>query len=266
MPSVPVYGFPILNKPHLMKTMLNSFDHDVDRLYIVDNGGILDGDDVSWFRANNVHIADPGFNMGVGGSWNFIIRANIQADWWLLGCVDMTIESGVVAKVVEDMEEHRHEPHMARVVMGNESSWGNHFGLFALNHQAIDMLGWFDENIYPIYFEDNDYMERMKRAKEHGFSDTLIPSNTQHGGNASWNDIPHNAVGNKRTWGINGPYYDSKWGDGDGPYEYPFDISADGEGKLDGIRYFPQPLVWRIREQDWRVNRRDNVKNDGIIR
>ena len=265
MRRVPVYGFPILNKVGHMQTMLDSFDHDVDRLFIVDNGGVVRPPHVSGFRANNVHIADPGFNMGVAGSWNFIIKANIQADWWLLGCNDMVLSPGAVAAVVEDMEAHHLKPHMARVVMDNESSWGNHFGLFALNPQAIDMLGWFDENIYPIYFEDNDYMQRMERARERGFTDTLIPSKTQHGGNASWNDVPHNAIGNKRTWGINGPYYDAKWGDINGPFRYPFDIRKNGQGELDGIRYFPQPYVWRIREQDWRVDRKDNVKNDGII-
>jgi hypothetical protein len=265
MRNVPVYGFPILNKVGHMQAMLNSFDHDVDRLFIVDNGGLVRPPHVSGFRANNVHIADPGFNMGVGASWNFIIKANINADWWLLGCNDMVISPGAVAALVEDMEEHSYGPHMARVVMANESSWGNHFGLFALNGHAIDMLGWFDENIYPIYFEDNDYMQRMERAKSSGFTDTLIQSQTQHGGNASWNDVPANAVGNKRTWSINGPYYDSKWGDSSGPFRYPFDIGEDGQGKLDGIRYWPQPRVWRIREQDWRVDRRDNVKNDGII-
>jgi hypothetical protein len=263
--NVPVYGFPILNKVNMMRTMLATFDHDVDRLFVVDNGGIVKPDDVAHFRADNVHIADPGFNMGVGGSWNFIMRANINADWWLLGCVDMNIEPGTVAKVVEDMERNYGRPHMARVVMGNESSWGNHFGLFALNPEAIDMLGWFDENIYPIYFEDNDYMQRMSRAREYGFTDTLIQSTTQHSGNASWNDVPKNAVGNQRTWGINGPYYDSKWADTNGLFRYPFNLDEDGAGKLDGIRYWPQPAVRRIREQDWRVDRRDNVKNDGII-
>lgn len=254
---VPVYGFPILNKPALMERMLSSFDYDVERLYIVDNGGVVHPDDVKRFRANNVHIADPGFNMGVAGSWNFIIRANIQAPWWLIGCNDMIIAPGVIAKVVADMEANKGTPHMCRVAMGNES-WGNHFGLFALNPEAIDTVGWFDENIYPIYFEDNDYMERMKRAEQYGFTNTLIGSSTHHDGNRSWNDVPALQGKNKITWDINGSYNDHKWSAGNGPFDYPFD-GMD----LDGIRYFPQPTVEGWREQDWHVDRKDNVKNGG---
>jgi hypothetical protein len=257
---VPVYGFPILNRPDLMRKMLGSFDHDVERLYIVDNGGVVKPDDVKHFRANNIHIADPGWNMGVGGSWNFIIRANINAAWWLIGCNDMEISAGTVGRVVEDMESFTGIPHMCRVVMGNESSWGNHFGLFALNPEAIDLIGWFDENIYPIYFEDNDYMERMKRAEQDGFTNTLVDSRTHHAGNASWNSDAHLSAGNKRTWNINGDYYSTKWSAGNGPFDTPFDGL-----RLDGLRYFPQPTVARIREQDWRVSRKDNVKNDGVF-
>jgi len=263
MSRVPVYGFPILNKPDMMKRMLDTFDYDVQRLYIVDNGGVVKPDDVKHFRANNIHIADPGYNMGVASSWNFIIRANTDAEWWLIGCVDMDIQPGVIAKVVEDMELHAGTPHMVRVVMGNEASWGNHFGLFALNPECIDSLGWFDDNIYPIYFEDNDYMERMKRARDNGtFTDTLLSSDTVHSGNASWTGEAELAVGNKRSWGINGPYYESKWHDGERHRELPFDIAGEA-ASIDGIRYIPSPLISTIRQQDWHVARKDNVKNDG---
>ncbi len=261
-----MYGFPILNKPDLMQRMLGSFDHDVDRLYIVDNGGVVTSDDVKDFRANNIHIADPGFNMGVAGSWNFIIRANIQAAWWLIGCNDIRISPGCIAEVVENMESYSGQPHMCRVVMGNESSWGNHFGLFALNPEAIDMIGWFDENIYPIYFEDNDYMERIKRAEKNGFTVTFVQSNTHHEGNQSYKGDDYLESRNHKTWNINGPYRDSKWFHGDGEFKYPFNIDDRPEivTSMDGLRYFPQPQVWRIREQDWRPPRKDNVKNDGV--
>jgi len=267
MGKVPVYGVPILNKIVLLRDMLRSFDHDVSRLFIVDNGGLVGHEDVAHFRADNVHIADPGFNMGVAGSWNFIIRANLNADWWLLGCNDMKIAPGAVGRLVEDMEAHAGKPHMARMVMGNEATWGNHFGLFGLTPEAVDMVGWFDENIYPIYFEDNDYMERIKRAEPHGFSTTLVPSATHHGGNASWKDSTHLSAGNKRTWSINGSYYESKWHSDTYEFDFPFDIGEEAGlvRDMDGLRYFPQPTIRGWREQDWHVDRRDNVKNDGII-
>lgn len=265
MGRVPVYGLPILNRPDLLRNMLASFDHDVERLYIIDNGGVVKADDVKHFRANDIHIADPGYNMGVAASWNQIIKANIHADWWLIGCNDMRISPGTVARLVEDMESHSHKPHMSKVVMGNERSWGNHFGLFALNAEAIDMTGWFDENLYPIYFEDNDYMDRIKRAEQHGFTTTVLDSTTNHQGNASWKDDTHNAAGNQRSWDLNGPYYHQKWRTSVREFAYPFDIgeTSGAVRELDGLRYFPQPRIADIRKRDWNIRRSDNVKNKG---
>lgn len=254
---IPVMGFPILNKPELMKRMLGSVDHDIDRLYIVDNGGVVRGNDVRGYRANNVHVADVGFNMGVGPSWNLIIRANIQAPWWLIVSNDITFSAGALARLVDDMESHTGRPHLSRIVIGNES-WGNHFGAFALNPEAIDMVGWFDENLYPIYYEDTDYIARIERVKKHGFTVTDVDSNTHHDGNASWKGDAHNAVGNKRTWDINRDYFDAKWNFG--TFTNPFEDDPHW-----GIDTFPPVRVARLREQDWHVARKDNVKNHGIF-
>ena len=251
---IPVMGLPILNQTYLLTKMLDSVDHDIDRLYIIDNGGIIQPEMVRGYRANNVHIADPGFNMGVGPAWNLIIRANIQAPYWLITCNDIVFSPGCLARLAEDMDAHAGIPHLSRIIMDNERHWGNHFGAFAINAEAIDSVGWFDENIYPIYYEDTDWLWRA--SKVDGFTLTDIDSNTHHDGNASWKGIPYNAAGNKRTWDINRDHFDAK--SGFGSYDLPFDVDTP-----DGIRYTLQPRVSVLREQDWKVDRKDNVKNDG---
>lgn len=263
---IPVLGFPILNKPDLMRRMLDSVDHDIDRLYIVDNGGVVTGDMVRHYRANDIHICDPGYNVGVGPSWNLIIKANIQAPWWLISSNDVRFSPGALTRLVEDMGAHSGIPHLSRIVIGNES-WGNHFGAFALNPEAIDMVGWFDENIYPIYFEDTEFLDRVERAKKSGFTISDIPSRTHHDGNQSWQGNPQLASGNKRTWDINRDYRDDKWNIGGVEYEYPFDIGEEAGlvRGMEGLRYSPQTTVERLREQDWHVARKDNVKNEGIF-
>lgn len=266
--KIPVLGIPILNKRTMLRTMLSGVDVGMDRLYIIDNGGILEPSDVSEYRADNIHIADPGFNMGVGPAWNFIIRANINADWWMIGCNDMRLESGKLQMMVVDMEFNAGRPHLCRLGMGNED-WGNNFGMFAINPEAIDMIGWFDENIYPIYYEDTDWIARVERAKPHGFTITDIGSETHHIGNASWQDNPHLIASNKRSWDLNRDYHDEKWnaaaegGDTNGQFDMPFEMMSKEE--LDGLRYQRQTTVRRLRQQDWHVPREDNVKHDGVL-
>jgi hypothetical protein len=263
---IPVMGLPILNKPELMERMLGSVDHDVQRLYIIDNGAVVTPGMVRGFRANDVHIADPGFNLGVGPSWNLIIKANIQAPWWLITSNDMQFQPGCLSRLVDDMDRAAGTPHLARIVIGHDRKWGHHFGAFALNAECVDTVGWFDENIQPIYYEDTDYIARMERAKKYGFTLTDIDSESTHVGEQSWKTDSHNAVGNKRSWDLNRDYFDSKWAATGGvPLSAQFDtpFGDDGYAGYDGLRGWPQPKVERMRQQDWRVERKDNVKNDG---
>jgi hypothetical protein len=260
-----VLGFPILNKPDLMIKMLDSIDHDIDRLYVIDNGGVVTPSMVRGYRANNVHINDPGYNMGVGPAWNAIIKANIQAPWWMISSNDMQFESGCLSRLVDDMDAHSGVPHLSRIVIGHDRKWGHHFGAFALNAECIDMVGWFDENIQPVYYEDTDMLARIERAKKHGFTLTDIDSESTHVGEQSWKTDSHHAVGNKRSWDLNRDYFDEKWNAADGrketaQFDVPFNVFND-----DGLRYWPQPTVERMRQQDWHVQRKDNVKNDGIF-
>jgi len=245
---IPVMGLPILNKPELLYRTLDSVDHAVDRLYIVDNGNVVDPARVR--GANAVHICDPGYNMGVGPAWNLIVQANIDAPWWLITSNDLVFSPGALGRLVKDMEINLGTPHLSRIVIGNQS-WGNHFGAFAFTPEAIDLIGWFDPNIYPIHYEDTDWIARIERAKPLGFTVSDIVSTTHHDDSASWKDVPANARAKLRTWDLNRDYYDAKWGmlDKAGPYDMPFMHGRD-------LGYNPRTTVARLRSQDWHVERK----------
>jgi GT2 family glycosyltransferase len=242
---IPVLGMPVLNKHDLMQRMFDSIDYGpIDRLYIIDNSSSIDKSAVRWpWHINRIHVADPGYNTGVAAAWNMIVRANIHADWWLICNNDMTLEPGVLKKVVDVMSESGNVPTLCRVAMGNES-WGHHFGAFAVNGGFIDTVGWFDENLIPIYFEDTDCLRRVEQHKD-ALNLVLIPSTTHHDGNRSWSEFPLLAAQNKFSWDGNVQYIDSKWGD---------------VHESDGMVYWPQPKVQRIRAQDWHIDRKDNVR------
>jgi len=249
---IPVFGFPILNKPHLMQAMLDTVDHPIDRIYVVDNGGVVVPDAVKWpWDTNRIHVADLGYNAGVAASWNMIIRANIEADWWMIACNDVLLEPGSLARVVESMATDK--PTLSRLVMGNEASWGNHFGVFALNAQFIEKVGWFDENFIPIFWEDTDYIMRIEAQKSAGYDLNLpvIPSSTHHEGNQSWKTgqslDPVLAPQNSVSWDGNVAYFTRK--------KEAIDMDEAS------VVHWRQPSIERIRAQDWRIPWRDNVKD-----
>ena len=235
-----------MNKPELLQAMLDTVDEPIDRIYVVDNGGVLRDQHIRWpWDTNRIHVADPGYNLGVARSWNEIIRANVDANWWVIACNDIRIQEGSLGQLRSIMEQST-DPTLCRVVMGNEAGWGNHFGLFGVNAALIDTVGWFDENFISIYFEDNDYLERIDKLQRmgHTINLPLVQSHTQHIGNASWKyGDDHLGVDNARTWEVNGSYIGTK-------------READ---------YEPDPTAWkhpsvkRMRNT-WKLPPNNNVK------
>lgn len=251
---IPVFGVPVLNKPDLLQRLFDSIDYGpIDRLYIIDNGGTVTPqirpDGLSFpTHVNRIHVADYGYNTGVAGGWNHIIRANAHADWWCIANNDVIIEPGALARLVAAMDTA--EPTLARIVMGNEATWGNHFGVFGINAAFIDTVGWFDENLIPIYWEDTDMVMRIEALKARGVHLNLpvLASSTHHDGNRSWSDQPMLAAQNKVSWDGNVTYFTAK-------------KEAIDKGEADVVTW-RQPTIERIRAQDWQIPRKDNVKDD----
>jgi hypothetical protein len=250
---IPVFGVPVLNKYHLLQRMFDSIDYPIDRLYIIDNGGELDREAIRWpWDVHRIHVADYGYNTGVAGGWNHIIRANSGAPWWCIANNDVVLEPGALARLFDAMESD--SPTLARITMGNERSWGNHFGAFGLNASFVDTVGWFDENIIPIYWEDTDYINRIEVLRRQGvvLNLPIIESpGTHHDGNQSWKTGQSDdalAPQNKVSWDGNVKYYDAK-------------KAAIDKGEA-SVVHWPQPSIERIRALDWQIPRRDNVRSD----
>ncbi len=114
-----------------------------------------------------------------------------------------------------------HEKHQQTMDMG--------FSCFALNPLALEKLGCFDENLFPIYFEDCDYAYRAKRlGLEAGY---CAVTRVQHGGSASI--IKEDAelmAQHVLTFTRNKEYYLRKWcGEPHfEEYDYPFGESGYG--------------------------------------
>lgn len=154
-------GIATLNRKDLLEDALVKYQSDFPniKVHVVDNGnqGIL---------APSRVYAQP-TNLGVAASWNMLCReifkesdyALIVNDDVYLGYGTAEVESAIQTAI------NSGEPHFIR----SEMSWSN----FLISKELFIELGAFDEIFFPAYYEDSDYIYRMKLA---GYQQHINPS------------------------------------------------------------------------------------------
>lgn len=196
---------PIINNEGLVKRCLSSFDIPRSNVFIVDNSPDSFGK-----QFKDYHVEYHPENAGVGRSWNIGFRYG--ADYNILVSASMYFKNGI-SELVDKL------------------SYANEYGLLTyegwhtivIGKKTIEKIGYIDENFYPAYYEDNDYMYRMKLANIH---------NKPNGAILPKVDIDVECAGNAMSMknGVfvdlqkNSDYYERKWGGkpGQEKYEKPF--------------------------------------------
>jgi hypothetical protein len=212
---IPVIGVPVLNRGDLLLDMVNSIDYPVGKLAIVQNGhdaDVVEAIDKIKLGINpnikSVYISIPFRNLGVSPSWNHIITSFPEASLIVMPSSDIKFGSGDLAKI---METHQTRPDAFLLIDG--------FACFAITQTVVEKVGLFDENIYPCYFEDNDYHRRMKLAKVEELKMVNLAVIHQGGSQTIMSDSFYNTA-NGRTFSMNGEYYTDKWGHTTTPHDY----------------------------------------------
>jgi GT2 family glycosyltransferase len=135
-----------------------------DQIIIVDNGRKLIYK--PWmFRHPDVDIYMPHENLGVAGSCNQALR--MVKEWWF-HCND---DIEVTPNLIENMKTAIEQECGDRVPDSNlpymflpDYGVGSAFTCFMMHRTITDVIGWWDENFYPIYVEDCDFGYRMNLA------------------------------------------------------------------------------------------------------
>jgi len=206
---IPCLGVLVLNRGDLLLRMIDSIDQPVARLCIVQNGSDdTVADAIAQVAAGrnrlieHVYVQRPFRNMGVGPAWNSIIKAFPECDYWLISNNDTLFLPG-------DLEQY-HDLWQTNTDSIIVSSIGA-YNCFVISPHVVAKVGLFDENIWPIYCEDLDYMIRAQRA---GVQQICINSNVGENNNGSWTirSNPHYAASNNTTQANNSRYVEEKWG------------------------------------------------------
>lgn len=144
----------------------------------------------------NVRILNLPTNQGVAGSWNMGIKLFPFEPVWFFSSADTVYLPGALAKLAEAKSDE--------ITLAADFP---HWQTFAIGEEVVKRIGLFDENLYPIYFEDNDY---MKRAAEAGIRENRIDIPLQHENSATIHSDPNLARQNSRTFIDNSTYFYSK--------------------------------------------------------
>ena len=154
-------------------------------------------------------------NRGVAASWNDGVLAAYGdgADFVVVANDDVVPAAGDLDRVADRAERFRDRyivscagPHEGL----GERLPSHGYSFFALNPVALETIGCFDENFFPVYGEDQDYARRAALAglSEANCADTEVV----HRGSAAIRTSADLARQNAVTQALNIAYYVRKWG------------------------------------------------------
>lgn len=151
---IPVLGFATLSRFDLADRLLASIDYPVEHLVIVDNSGKASWNPQKPDFVVNMWIIRIPFGLGLVGAWNLIVKSTPYAPYWVLINDDAYFEAGEMKKIPQQVDTEALNfldvvPQWSAVVFGEG---------------MVDKVGLYDENFYPLYFDDNDLERRVDLA------------------------------------------------------------------------------------------------------
>lgn len=168
---VPVVGVPAFRGAALLRRGARSAAEIACKLVIVQNGG----DDAEVRAAVDELESELGAevvrfpkNMGVAAAWNAILKSSGDAPYFLVMNSDVAFREESMDELVSELQVRLGSGRGADALLmfGFDTPHGVEHGFvaFAIARQAIEVAGLFDENIFPAYFEDDEYVHRLGLA------------------------------------------------------------------------------------------------------
>ena len=114
-----------------------------DRVMIVDNSRVLDIDTSAYKFQINTYV--PSYNVGCATAWNILLK-NLLPDDTIILNEDMRLGNQALERMIS---------------ADGGAIFACGFSAFLLKNSVYQSNGLFDGNIWPVYYEDIDYFNRM---------------------------------------------------------------------------------------------------------
>lgn len=162
---IPVIGTAVVNNTKWVSRLISSIDYPVENLVIVNNNGrgeLTQELDLIAKQPHEfiqkIHVVHMPSNVGVSTVWNLFIKWFMNAPYWIIMNDDVAFAPSLLA---EFNSSAYNNPNVGLIHAYegeyNTGSWD----LFLIRDFVIQQYGLFDENLYPAYCEDADYLLRF---------------------------------------------------------------------------------------------------------
>lgn len=164
--SIPVIGTAVVNNPYWVQRLLMSVDYPVTEFVIINNNGrgeITEELDrltkITHKYINKITVTHMPRNIGCGGAWNLIIKCYMLASYWVIVNDDVAFGPGLLEEMAGYMNA---DPNLGMIHPNKGDFDLGAWDLFVMRDVIVQLFGLFDENTYPAYNEDADYIMRMR--------------------------------------------------------------------------------------------------------
>jgi GT2 family glycosyltransferase len=161
---IPVIGTAIVNSPFWLSRLIESVDYPVDEFVIINNNGR--GEITEELNAiskkehkyiKKIKVCHLPYNIGCSGAWNLIIKSYMLAPYWVIANHDVEFSPGLLEEFQKNSSDKAYG-----TIHASEHKGVGMFDMFLLKDWAVQGCGLFDENLYPAYAEDIDYILRLR--------------------------------------------------------------------------------------------------------
>src|ERR1700760_3299001 len=150
---IPVLAIPHLNRPDLLRRLVESVDYPVRDFAVIQNGPDKDCEiefilslmqKIPHHRFH--HLRGP--NLGWAGSVNYALTA-FDAPYWMFANNDIAFAPGTLAKMDKAAREHH---------LDSAALFGEHgHSYFIMTRRGVNKVGLYDYGYHPAYLEDVDW-------------------------------------------------------------------------------------------------------------
>lgn len=169
--KIPVIGVPIVNGVQWLERLIDTIDYPVKDLFIINNSACtITTSNISNLINNKkskyidrIFLCNLPGNIGCSASWNLIIKSYIMAPYWIISNHDIGFTPGFLQSLVELAEDQETGIVFGKgeeIILEETTIVKGCWDIFLIKDFAVQKYGLFDENFFPAYSEDIDYMFR----------------------------------------------------------------------------------------------------------